>query len=118
MNRHRNKRNGNTRSLGIRLLEFFAPLIVPKRVREEFVGDLLEECSSSVVPQRGKLKGFFWLCSQLLRSTIPMAQVRLRHLFFGGYGMFKSHIPTSVKMAAAAVDHRMTMFGAASSKRH
>jgi hypothetical protein len=70
--RKSNKQNGSIQSFGIWLLEFLVYVFVPERVREEFVGDLLEEWSSGVVPQRGKLKGLFWLCSQLLRSLIPM----------------------------------------------
>ena len=108
MNPHResngNGQNENTHVRRIRLLvEFVVRLMIPKHLREEFLGDLLEEWSSYIVPRCGKLKAFAWLCSQLLRSIIPMASVRLRGHFFGGYAMLqRQNIPKSVKMAAAA----------------
>ena len=102
-NQECNNQEGSSEGLGIKLLEFLVRLMVPASVREQFVGDLLEEWSSCVVPQRGKLKGFFFLCSQMIRSLIPMASVRLRGQFFGGYAMFqRENVPKSVKMAAAA----------------
>ena len=64
--------NGKGDGWGIRLLEFVVRLLVPEHLREEFVGDLLEEWSSRVVPRGGKLKAFAWLCSQLLRSLTPL----------------------------------------------
>ena len=91
----------NNQSMGIRLLEFLVRLMVPSRVREEFVGDLLEEWSSCVVPRLGKPRAFSWLCSQLLRSLLPMARVWVRGFFFGDNEMFqRQNVPTSVKMVA------------------
>ena len=37
------EKSRNNEGVGTRLLEFFVRLMVPERVREEFVGDLLEE---------------------------------------------------------------------------
>lgn len=61
MNQKRKRENqtGSDEGLGIWLLELLVRFMVPARVREEFVGDLLEEWSACVVPQRGKLKGLF-----------------------------------------------------------
>ena len=103
MNRHRNINDENKdEALGIRLLQFVVHLMVPSRVREEFVGDLLEEWSSCVVPRRGKLKGVLWLCSQLLRSLLPMARIWVRGFFFGDNAMFQiQNVPKSVKMVSA-----------------
>ena len=64
LNQHRqksNKQKGNNEGLEIRPLEFLVHLMVPKRVREESVGDLLEEWSSSIVRRFGKLKADGWL---------------------------------------------------------
>ncbi len=100
--RKSNKQNGSIESFGIRLLEFLVHVFVPERVREEFVGDLLEEWSSCVAPRCGKLKAFAWLCSQLVRSLIPMTRVWIRGVFFGDNAMFqRQNVPRSVKMVAA-----------------
>ncbi len=86
-----NKQNETKERLGTRILAFFVRLIVPARVQEEFVGDLLEEWSSSIVPRLGKLRAFAWLCSQLIRSLVAMTC----NLFQ------KQSIPRPVRMAAA-----------------
>ena len=109
INRHRKgEQNAASDDSGIWLLEFVVQLMVPERVREEFVGDLIEEWSSCVVPRCGKLKACGWLCSQLLRSLIPMTCVWIRGVFSGDNAMFQRHnVPSSVKVVAV-----VCLFGA------
>jgi hypothetical protein len=105
LNQHRNpnEQDENNEGPEIRVLEFVIHLLVPPRIREEFVCDLLEEWSSSVFPRSGKLKAFGWLCSHLLRSVIPMGCIRFRQFFLGDNAMFqKRNVPKSVRMVAAA----------------
>jgi hypothetical protein len=45
--------------------------VAPAAVRDEVVGDLIEEWSSEIVPERGRAAARAWACSQVLRS-LPM----------------------------------------------
>ena len=66
------------RNMVSRVLELFASLLVPARLREEFVGDLLEEWATKVVPRHGTGHSLIWLFYQLLLSLVPMMFLRLR----------------------------------------
>jgi hypothetical protein len=51
--------------------------IVPKYRREEFIGDLLEEWETEILPELGEERARDWLRSQVRRSIIPWLTLRL-----------------------------------------
>lgn len=61
-----------------RILNWLARLLVPADVRDEFVGDLIEEAG------RRRLTGRLWIAAQLLLSTPALLQLRLRRSGDGG----------------------------------
>jgi len=52
--------------------------VAPAAVREEVVGDLIEEWSAEIVPARGRAAARAWACSQVLRSLPSLMALRWR----------------------------------------
>jgi hypothetical protein len=60
------------------LLARLAALFIPEERREAFLGDLLEELSGFVLPERGAAGARWWLLRQLAAAVAPALGYRLR----------------------------------------
>jgi hypothetical protein len=60
------------------LLARLAARLVPEERREAFLGDLLEELSGFVLPERGPAGARWWLFRQLAAAFVPLLVYRLR----------------------------------------
>lgn len=61
------------------MLTWLAERLVPEEVRDDFVGDLIEEAG-----RRGPIRGRLWFATQLILSTPALVQLRLRRSSKGG----------------------------------
>lgn len=60
-----------------RFAQFLLGAVLPSDRREEFLGDLIEEFSTVVVPRFGTMRARWWLWGQVVRSLAPMLRCRL-----------------------------------------